>query len=223
MGNEEDNSMGYQSEAQLEKQLVEQLLKQGYGQVVINDEDELKKNFREQLYLYNEKKLGGVQFTEKEFERILRHLEGQSIYESAKRLRDKFVLEREDGTDVYIEFFDSKDWSKNKFQVTTQTTVIGKYTNRYDVTLLINGLPLVQIELKRRGIDLKEAFNQIERYRKHSYHGLYRYIQIFIVSNGIDTKYFANTDRDLLYSLTFFWTDEKNNRISNLKDFSINF
>lgn len=215
--------MGYQSEAQLEKQLVEQLVKQGYGQVVINDEDELKKNFREQLYLHNENKLGGVQFTDKEFERVLRHLEGQSIYESAKRLRDKFVLEREDGTEVYIEFFDSKDWSKNKFQVTTQTTVIGKYTNRYDVTLLINGLPLVQIELKRRGLDLKEAFNQIERYRKHSYHGLYRYIQIFIVSNGIDTKYFANTDRDLLYSLTFFWTDEKNNRISNLKDFSMDF
>lgn len=215
--------MGYQSEAQLEKQLVEQLVKQGYGQVVINDEDELKKNFREQLYLHNENKLGGVQFTDREFERVLRHLEGQSIYESAKRLRDKFVLEREDGTEVYIEFFDSKDCSKNKFQVTTQTTVIGKYTNRYDVTLLINGLPLVQIELKRRGLDLKEAFNQIERYRKHSYHGLYRYIQIFIVSNGIDTKYFANTDRDLLYSLTFFWTDEKNNRISNLKDFSMDF
>lgn len=215
--------MGYQSEAQLEKQLLEQLVNQGYGQVIIKDEDELKKNFREQLYLHNQNKLEGVPFTDKEFERVLRHLEGQSIYESAKRLRDKFILEREDGSEVYIEFFDSKDWSKNKFQVTTQTTVIGKYTNRYDVTLLINGLPLVQIELKRRGVDLKEAFNQIERYRKHSYHGLYKYIQIFIISNGVDTKYFANTDRDLLYSLTFFWTDEKNNRISNLKDFSMEF
>ena len=103
-------------------------------------------------------------------------------------LRDKFILEREDGSEVYIEFFDSKNYCKNRFQVTNQTTVVGKYTNRYDVTILINGLPLVQIELKRRGLDLKEAFNQINRYKKHSYQGRYRYLQIFVVSNGVDTK-----------------------------------
>ena len=88
--------------------------------------------------------------------------------------------------------------SKNRFQVTNQTTVVGKYTNRYDVTILINGLPLIQIELKRRGLDLKEAFNQINRYKKHSYQGLYRYLQIFIISNGVDTKYFANSDKEIL-------------------------
>lgn len=215
--------MGYQSEAELEKLLVEQLVNQGYEKVKIEDEDTLIKTFREQLYLHNKSKLDGVKFTDKEFERILRHVQGKSVFQSAKILRDKFILEREDGQEVYIEFFDSKQWCKNRFQVTTQTTVVGKYTNRYDVTLLINGLPLIQIELKRRGLDLKEAFNQIERYRKHSYQGLYRYIQVFVVSNGVDTKYFANTDKELLFSQTFFWTDVKNNRISNLNEFTENF
>ena len=96
-------------------------------------------------------------------------------------------------------------------------------TNRYDVTILINGLPLVQIELKRRGLDLKEAFNQINRYKKHSYQGLYRYLQIFVVSNGVDTKYFANSDKEILFSQTFFWSDEENKRISNLRDFTQTF
>ncbi|WP_163195243.1 type I restriction endonuclease subunit R [Clostridium thermarum] len=215
--------MGYQSEAQLEKQLVEQLINQDFKPVTISNEEELVENFRKQLNKHNENKLNGVPLTDKEFERILRFVEGKSVYNSAKILRDKYPLEREDGSEVYIEFFDSKSWCKNLFQVTTQTTVVGKYVNRYDVTLLINGFPLVQIELKRRGLDLKEAFNQIERYRKHSYQGLYRYIQIFVISNGVDTKYFANTDRELLFSHTFFWTDEKNERISNLSDFTSTF
>lgn len=107
--------------------------------------------------------------------------------------------------------------------MTHQTIVVGKYTNRYDVTLLINGLPLVQIELKRRGVDIKEAVNQIMRYRKHSYQGLYHFIQLFVVSNGVDTKYFANSDKDILYSHTFFWTDDNNIRVTNLKDFSVVF
>lgn len=91
------------------------------------------------------------------------------------------------------------------------------------MTLLINGLPLVQIELKRRGIDIKEAVNQVMRYKKHSYNGLYHFIQTFVVSNGVDTKYFANSDKELLYSLAFFWTDENNIRITNLKEFSVSF
>ena len=101
--------------------------------------------------------------------------------------------------------------------------MVGKYKNRYDVTLLINGIPLVQIELKRRGLDLKEAFNQINRYKKHSYDGLFRYIQIFVISNGVDTKYFANSDKEILFSQTFFWSDEENYRISNLRDFTQTF
>jgi type I restriction enzyme R subunit len=144
--------MGYQSEAQLEKLLVEQLIKQEYKEIKIANEEDLVNNFRVQLNKHNEKKLQGTSFTDKEFERILRYVEGKSVFQSSKILRDKFVLEKEDGSEVYIEFFDTKHWCKNLFQVTTQTTVIGKYKNRYDVTLLINGLPLIQIELKRRGL-----------------------------------------------------------------------
>lgn len=215
--------MSYQSEAQLESQLVGQLINQGYETVKISNEEELFKNFRIQLNKNNEKKLNGVPFSDKEFERILLHIRGKGIFESSKTLRDKYELPRDDGSKIFVEFFDSKHWCKNIFQVTTQTTVLGKYTNRYDVTLLINGFPMVQIELKRRGLDLKEAFNQIERYRKHSYHGLYRYIQVFVVSNGVDTKYFANADGEILFSQTFFWTDAKNERISNLNDFTATF
>ena len=212
--------MSYQSEAQLEQNLIKQLVNQGFNRVTISNEDELKGNFRRELFEHNKSKLNNEPFTDKEFERILRYVEGKSVFQSAMALRDKFILEREDGSEVYIEFFDTKNWCKNRFQVTNQTTVVGKYTNRYDVTILINGLPLVQIELKRRGLDLKEAFNQINRYKKHSYQGLYRYIQIFVVSNGVDTKYFANSDKEILFSHTFFWSDENNNRISNLKEFT---
>lgn len=215
--------MTYQSEAQLEENLIKQLVNQGFDRVNISDEEELKSNFRNELFQHNKSKLNNEPLTDKEFERILRHLEGKSVFQSALILRDKFILEREDGSEVYIEFFDTQNWCKNRFQVTNQTTVVGKYTNRYDVTLLINGLPLVQIELKRRGLDLKEAFNQINRYKKHSYQGLYRYLQIFVVSNGVDTKYFANSDKELLFSHTFFWSDEENKRISNLKEFTETF
>ncbi|MGL5440594.1 MAG: type I restriction endonuclease subunit R, partial [Filifactoraceae bacterium] len=215
--------MSYQSEAQLEENLIKQLINQGFTRVTIPDEDGLKNNFRRELFEHNKAKLNNEPFTDKEFERILRHVEGKSVFQSAMVLRDKFILEREDGSEVYIEFFDTQNWCKNRFQVTNQTTVVGKYTNRYDVTLLINGLPLVQVELKRRGLDLKEAFNQINRYKKHSYQGLYRYLQIFVVSNGVDTKYFANSDKEMLFSHTFFWSDEENKRISNLKDFTETF
>lgn len=215
--------MTYQSEYELEMQLIKQLETQGYIKVSIDDEDALKANFRKMLFEHNKEKLNNTPFTDKEFNRILIHLEGKSIYNSSKLFRDKFVLEREDGTEVYLEFFNSKNWTKNKFQVTNQVTMINKYTNRYDVTILINGLPLVQVELKRRGLDLKEAFNQIERYRRHSYKGLYRYIQCFVITNGVDTKYFSNSDKPLNFNFTFFWSDEKNNRISNLSKFTESF
>lgn len=214
--------MGYQSEAQLEEQLIEQLKNQDYNRVTIEDENALLENFKVQFEKFNKNNLEGKPLSEKEWERVFNHINGKSIFESAKILRDKFTLERDDGTKPYLKLFD-EDYSKNIYQVTNQTTVVGKYTNRYDVTLLINGLPLVQIELKRRGGDIKEAVNQIMRYRKHSYQGLYHFIQLFVVSNGVDTKYFANSDKDILYSHTFFWTDENNIRITNLKDFSIVF
>ena len=214
--------MGYQSEAELENQLIKQLNEQGYKSVVIKDYDALLANFREQFNSFNSEKLGDVPLSDKEWDRLLNYMLGRSVFESAKVLRDKYVLERDDNSKVYVSFID-EDHTKNIWQVTHQTTVIGKYTNRYDVTILCNGLPLVQIELKRRGMDLRQAINQIMRYKKHSYIGLYRYIQCFVVSNGVDTKYFSNSDKDILYSLTFFWTDEDNIRITNLRDFSITF
>ncbi len=214
--------MSYQSEAQLEQQLIDQLAAQDYKRVQIEDYDALLANFKAQFEKFNSDKIGGHSFSDKEWERILNFISGKGIFESAKVLRDKFVLERDNGDKIYLSLLD-EDFTKNIFQVTNQTTVTGKYVNRYDVTLLVNGLPLVQIELKRRGVDIKEAVNQIMRYRKHSYQGLYHFIQIFIVSNGVDTKYFANSDKDILYSHTFFWTDESNIRITNLKDFSIAF
>lgn len=213
--------MSYQSEAELEQQLIEQLKGQDYSVVNIPDYTALIDNFKVQFEKFNAAKLDKP-LTDKEWERIFNHLNGKSIFESAKILRDKYVLERDDGTKPYLLFL-NEDPTKNIYQVSHQTTVVGKYTNRYDVTLLVNGLPLVQIELKRRGVDIKEAVNQIMRYRKHSYNGLYHYIQMFIVSNGMDTKYFANSDKDILYSHTFFWTDEDNIRITNLKDFSVAF
>lgn len=215
--------MSYQSEAQLEKNLIEQLVRQGYERVTINDYDSLLGNFKQQLNKFNEKKLNGQPLTDAEFSRFLTQIDGKSIFDSAKILRDKQVFQRDDGTEVYLELMNIRDWCKNIFQVTNQTTVEGTYKNRYDVTIFINGLPVVQIELKRRGLDFKEAFNQIQRYRKHSFRGLYRYLQMFVVSNGVDTKYFANSDGDILYSHTFFWSDAENNRITNLSDFTSNF
>lgn len=213
--------MAYQSEAELEMQFIDQLNKQGYSTVSVSDYDALIKNFKAQFEAFNEDKLDKP-LTDKEWERILNLMFGKSVFQSAKILRDKFVLEREDGTKVYLSFFNS-DHTKNIFQVTHQTTVVGKYVNRYDVTILVNGLPLIQVELKRRGIDIREAVNQVMRYKKHSYTGLYHFIQIFVVSNGVDTKYFANSDREMLHSLAFFWTDFDNVRLTNLKDFSVAF
>lgn len=215
--------MGYQSEAELEANLHKQLVNQDYKAVSLPDYEAVKDNFRQQLNAFNAHKLNGTPLTDAEFRRILTEIEDKSIYASAKILRDKLTIEREDGSILYVELFNSKEWCKNLFQVTSQTTMVGKYKNRYDITILVNGLPLVQIELKRRGLDFKEAFNQIQRYRRHTFTGLYRFLQIFVVTNGIDTKYFSNSDYDIQFGLTFFWTDEKNNLITTLKDFASTF
>ncbi len=209
----------YESEAKLEDRMIEQLRRQGYNYVEINDVEELEANFRKQINIHNKVELKGKDLSDKEFEKLMIKISGKSIFQSAKELRQKQDIVRDDGTVAYIELFNTKEWCKNLFQVTHQTTVEGKYTNRYDVTILINGLPLVQIELKRRGIDMKEAFDQIKRYKNHSYNGLYRFIQLFVISNGVDTKYFANGDHELNYGFTFYWTDINNDRITNLEQF----
>ncbi|XKE95401.1 type I restriction endonuclease subunit R [Metaplanococcus flavidus] len=212
-----------QSEAQLENEMIAQLVSQGFERVSIPSIQELQANFRKQVNRLNEERLNGQPLSDKEFERLLLKIEGKSVFESAKILRDKEIISRDDDSTLYVLLFDTQNYENNKLQVTHQTTVVGRYTNRYDVTLLINGLPLVQIELKRRGLHFAEGFNQIMRYRKDSYGGLFNFLQVFVVSNGVDTKYFANSDREPLKSLMFFWSDDANKRITKLDEFASSF
>jgi type I restriction enzyme R subunit len=205
--------MSKQPEQILEEQLVNQLQKLGYGLVDIKDEKEVIANLKRQLEKHN-----NVVFTDMEFEKVLNILSKGSVFEKAKTLREKQHIVRDNGDNLYFEFIQTEHWCQNQFQVTHQVTIEGKYKNRYDVTLLINGLPLVQIELKRRGLELKEAFNQINRYQRHSFganSALYQYIQIFVISNGVNTKYYAN-NRYQSFKQTFFWTDKENNRRTNI-------
>ncbi len=209
--------MSKQSEAILEDNLVKQLSSQGYDKVVIKDEADILSNLKSQLEKHNKTTLSDT-----EFDRILNHLNKGNVFEKAKILRDKFALLKDNGDTSYIEFLDSEHWCQNLFQVTQQVTIDGAYKNRYDVTILINGLPLVQIELKRRGLELKEAFNQINRYQKHSYgfnSGLFHYVQIFIISNGVNTKYYSNNKKQT-FKQTFFWADKENKNITNLEEFT---
>ncbi|AIY04505.1 type I restriction endonuclease subunit R [Planococcus sp. PAMC 21323] len=212
-----------QSEAQLENEMIEQLVGQGYERVSIPSVQALQDNFRTQINKLNEENLEGQALSDKEFERLLLKIEGKSVFESAKILRDKEIISRDDDSILYLKLFDTQNYQNNFLQVTHQTTVVGRYTNRYDVTLLINGLPLVQIELKRRGLHFAEGFNQIMRYRKDSYGGLFNFLQVFVVSNGVDTKYFANSDREPMKSLMFFWSDDANKRITKLDAFTASF
>ncbi len=214
----------YQSEKALEEKMIQQLVADGYEEVTIHDEVALRENFKVQINKHNlNKYFNGKPLSNTEFERLLAVISGKSVFASAEILRNIQNINRDDGTEVYVELFNRKEWCQNEFQVTRQITDIGKYETRYDVTLLVNGLPLVQIELKRRGIDFKEAFNQICRYKKHSLTGLFRFVQFFVISNGIDTKYFANGDGDLSFQYTFYWSDLENNRCSNLQDFTMYF
>lgn len=217
--------MSYQSESQLENQLLTRMssISHEYEKVTIRDEKELEENFRIQLNKLNENKLEDIPLTDKEFERVMIYLKGKSVFQTAKQIRDKFELQRDNGETVFISFIDFDNLNRNTFQVTNQVTMKRTYENRYDVTVLINGLPIVQIELKRRGKPIKEAFNQFCRYARHTFDGLYRCLQILVISNGVDTKYMANSDKPFQYSLTFFWTDEDNHRLTNLQDFTDSF
>ncbi|OCN06310.1 restriction endonuclease subunit R [Erysipelotrichaceae bacterium MTC7] len=214
--------MGYQSEAQLEEQLVERLVNMGYERVNVKDEVSLIHNFRTQLNKHNKDRLKNRDLSDSEFDRLMQLISNKGVYDSAKILRNLQNITRDDGTVLYLELFNKRDWCKNIFQVANQITIQGKYENRYDVTILINGLPLVQIELKRRGGNTDEAFHQITRYQLHSYKytKLFRFIQIFVISNGTDTKYLGNSGKELSSKYTFYWTDDKNNRYNNLKEFT---
>ena len=214
--------MPIQSEAALEQGLIQTLQNMSYEYVQIDEETNLRDNFKRQLEKHNIKELskfGRTEFTDKEFEKILIHLEGGSRFDKAKKLRDLYPLETEDGQRIWVEFLNKNQWCQNEFQVSNQITVEGRKKCRYDVTILINGLPLVQIELKRRGVELKEAYNQVQRYHKTSFHGLFDYIQLFVISNGVNTRYFANNPNSG-YKFTFNWTDAENNPFNDLSLFA---
>ncbi len=212
--------MTTQSEAILESNLIKQLIGLGYESVQIHDGEAFVANLKAQLEIFNK-----TTFTTKEFDGILNHLAKGSVFEKAKTLRDRFQFTKEDGTACYVRFFNNEDWTLNKYQVTNQVQQQGSFLNRYDVTLLVNGLPLVQIELKRTGIEIKEAFNQINRYQNHSFwsnHGLFQYVQLFVISNSVNTKYLANNALQSVLQ-TYFWADEKNKNVTELSAFAASF
>ena len=211
--------MSTESEYQLELKLIEQLKGLDYTFVNISNEDELLANFQMQLEAFN-----SHTYTPQEFEQILNHLGKGNVFEKARTLRDRVAIRRDYET-IYVRFYDSENWLNNRFQVTHQVTMEGTYKNRYDVTILVNGLPLVQIELKKRGVELKGAFNQINRYQWNSFgasKGLFQYIQLFVISNDVNTKYFAN-NRHQSFKQTFYWANKNNKNITDLTAFANSF
>jgi len=228
------------SEYEVENLFIERLGTIGYKYIELKNYTEVMLNFKKQLEEFNKTEIirgkGVQELSTAEFDRLRTQIENKTVYDSAKILRDKQVLELDNGKRIYIQFL-SKDIDRNIYQVTNQVTMNKDhlkdvvYKNRYDVTVLINGLPLVQIELKRPGVEINEAINQINRYRRYSFRGLFHFIQCFVVSNSIQTKYFANenelnsdgTYKPILKSLAFFWTDAVNERINKLDDFTDDF
>lgn len=238
-------SDSYQSEAALENEFIHMLEEQGYEYLSLHTEDKLVINLRKQL-----EKLNNYSFTEKEWKRFLVESianPNEGIKEKTRKIQEDYiqVLKRDDGTSKNIILLDKKDIHHNYLQVIHQYEVSkehgAKHDNRYDVTVLVNGFPLVHIELKRRGVPIREAFNQVERYQRDSFgtgYGLFEYVQIFVVSNGTNSKYYSNTTRyntggnltgskkektSNSFEFTSYWADAKNNIISDLIDFTRTF
>lgn len=217
--------MTTQSEYELEIALIKQLNGFGYEQVSISNEAQMLANLKTQLERHNQ--IDSQPFSEGEFKKIISHLtQSNTVFERAKVLRDRYPLSRDDGSTKYISFLNCTDWCMNEYQVTHQVKQ-GEAGNkhrktRFDVTILINGFPLVQIELKKRGIELKEAFNQVDRYHRDAFwqgKGLYLFTQLFVISNGVNTKYYAN-NYEFNFEQTFFWADIENNLLTDLHEFS---
>ena len=236
-------SFAYQSEAQLEDAFVKQLCRQGFGRLVVSDEAELVANLRAQLEALNR-----VSFTDGEWNRLFKgwiSADNDGIVEKTRRIQHDhiYALRMDDGSVRNVSLIDKRNVHNNRLQVMNQYTQQGSYENRYDVTVLVNGLPLVHVELKRRGIDLVEAFNQIERYQRDSFWsgcGLYEYVQVFVISNGTHTKYYSNTTRfsaieeragggsrgkktSNSFKFTSWWADADNIPIYDLESFTATF
>lgn len=237
-------SDSYQSEQALENEFIRMLTEQGYDYLEIHDSESLIKNLRTQLEIVNDYK-----FTDSEWDRFFNDSianNNDGIVEKTRKIQEDNiqVLKRDDGTSKNITLIDKKCIHNNRLQVINQYVENnGNYDNRYDVTILVNGLPLVHVELKRRGVALKEAFNQINRYQRDSFwagSGIYEYIQIFVISNGTSTKYYSNTTREShikeqtstrnkskktsnSFEFTSYWADSNNKVISDLVDFTRTF
>ncbi|MDR0837404.1 MAG: type I restriction endonuclease subunit R [Propionibacteriaceae bacterium] len=231
---------GYQSEADLEGQFIELLQEQAYERLSLTVEEDLITNLRRQL-----EKLNAIEFSDGEWERFFTHViapANEGIVEKTRKIQEDYVqtLRRDDGTTKNVRLIDKDNIHNNSLQVVNQyETGAGARENRYDVTILVNGLPLVHVELKRRGVALKEAFNQIERYQRDSFWagaGLFQWVQIFVISNGTHTKYYANTTRlkhvstdrrgpkvGDTFEFTMWWADAKNMPIQDLVDFTKTF
>jgi type I restriction enzyme R subunit len=212
--------MTTQTEAQVEEKFLNQLAGQGFERVMLVDASGMLDNLRLQLEAFN-----GLTFSDREFTSVLNHLGKGGTFDKAETLRDRFQLTREGGESVWIQFFETDNPARNRWQVTNQVEQSGAFLNRYDVTVLANGLPVVHIELKRAGIELKEAFNQVGRYQRHSFwtnHGLYNFTQVFVISNRENTKYFANQRGDS-FKQTTFWANEQNQKITDLTEFASTF
>ena len=225
----EEPNAGYQTEGSLEREFIRDLQAQGYEYLQgLNHHDELIKNLRVQL-----QRLNNMVFSDAEWQRFLEEYldkSSDSLIEKTRKVHDDYIYDFvfDNGRIQNIYLLDKKNLANNTLQVINQFEQTGSYDNRYDVTILVNGLPLVHIELKKRGVAIREAFNQIHRYSKESFNkenSLFKYIQIFVISNGTDTRYFANTTkRDKnSYDFTMNWATAKNTLIKDLKDFTATF
>ena len=225
----EEPNAGYQTEGNLEREFIRDLQAQGYEYLQdLNNHDALVKNLRAQL-----QRLNNVVFSDAEWRRFLEEYldkPSDNLIEKTRKIHDDYIYDFvfDDGHIQNIYLLDKKNLANNTLQVINQFEQTGSYDNRYDVTILVNGLPLVHIELKKRGVAIREAFNQIHRYSKESFNkenSLFKYIQIFVISNGTDTRYFANTTkRDKnSYDFTMNWATAKNTLIKDLKDFTATF
>ena len=225
----EEPNAGYQTEGNLEREFIRDLQAQGYEYLQeINGHDALIKNLRAQLQLLN-----NVVFSDAEWQRFLEEYldkPSDSLIEKTRKIHDDYIYDFvfDNGRIQNIYLLDKKNLANNSLQVINQFEQTGSYDNRYDVTILVNGLPLVHIELKKRGVAIREAFNQIHRYSKESFNkenSLFKYIQIFVISNGTDTRYFANTTKrnKNSYDFTMNWATAKNTLIKDLKDFTATF
>lgn len=225
----EESNAGYQTEGSLEREFIRDLQAQGYEYLQgLNNHDELIKNLRVQL-----QRLNNVIFSDAEWQRFLEEYldkPSDNLIEKTRKIHDDYIYDFvfDNGRIQNIYLLDKKNLANNSLQVINQFEQTGSYDNRYDVTILVNGLPLVHIELKKRGVAIREAFNQIHRYSKESFNkenSLFKYIQIFVISNGTDTRYFANTTKrnKNSYDFTMNWATAKNTLIKDLKDFTATF